>query len=139
MFTCSPFVLVVESSVTLRTIIDLTFHRNPYPAGWAIYEEAISALRAIQASHLPVPDVALIRLDLPRLDGIATTRLMRARGYGTSILLLLEQPSTSDQLKARLAGANATLVKPFTVQSLLQMLSSFPTLSSTHCASRVIS
>jgi CheY-like chemotaxis protein len=121
----SPFVLVVETSITLRTIIDVFFHQYSYPAGWAIYEEAASALRDIQAGRLPIPDVALLGWDLPKLDGIATTRFMRARGYATAIVLLLEQQSTLDQLKARLAGANTTLVKPFTVQSLLQTLSSF--------------
>ncbi|HEU5381605.1 MAG TPA: response regulator [Ktedonobacteraceae bacterium] len=128
MVPSSPFILVIESSATLRAVIDVTFHQYPYPVGWAIYEEAVSALRDIQASLLPIPDVALIRLELPRLDGIAATRLMRTRGYATSIVLLLEQPSTLDQLHARLAGANATLAKPFTVQSLLQTLSSFSSL-----------
>ncbi|HEU5377152.1 MAG TPA: response regulator [Ktedonobacteraceae bacterium] len=123
-----PFVLTIESSLTLRTIIEVTLRRHFPSARGAFYAEAVAALQDIHAGRLPVPAVAVIRQDMPHLDGIAATRLMRARGYPTGIVLLLEHDCALERVKARLAGAQTSLAKPLTVQQLVQTLHAFPAL-----------
>ena len=123
----TPFVLVVEPSITLRTLIDVTlttFYRNHPSAGWVIYAEAITALRNIYDGLLPIPDLAVICWDLPYLDGFDATRVIRSRGYPTAVALIVEQDRPLDRLKARQVGANATLARPFKVQGLAETLDS---------------
>lgn len=117
-----PFLLVIEPSPTLRTILEITLRRHAYLT-WALFADPLPALRAIQLGHLPVPDVALVCRRLPYLDGFEVLRILRERQYHTSVVLLLsDQDSRLDRIKARLAGARAVLVKPFTMQELLQVL-----------------
>lgn len=124
-----PFILVIETSLTLCTIIDVHLRRFPHPIRWAIYNVALEALRDIHAGTIPIPNGALIRLNLPGgLNGLGVAHFMREHGYTTHIVMLLEQDRRMDRVLARLAGANAVLVKPFTLDDLDQFFAScFPT------------
>lgn len=125
-----PFILVLEPSHTLRTIIDVTLRRAPFPLGWALYDDAVAALQDIHAGVLSVPDLALIEQHLPRLRGVEAVGLLRARGYPTTIVLLVNSSHPLVRLHARLAGANYVLVKPFKLQELEQIV--FSIFPSTH-------
>jgi DNA-binding response OmpR family regulator len=120
-----PFILVIESSPTLQKIIHVTLRRFSFPVRWVLYENTLTALRDIHAGTVPVPDIALIRLELSGLDGIGAMRILQARGYATKVVLLVEQGRLVARLKGRLAGAHAVLMKPFKVQDLEVMLTSF--------------
>ena len=125
-----PFLLVIEPSLTLRTLIDVTLRRqarvstNTFPVSWALFADPVPALRAIYRERLPVPHLGLVCRDLPHLDGYAVMQHMQRRGYPTAFLVCLsaEQDSPLERMKAHLAGARATLAKPYTVQQLLAAL-----------------
>lgn len=130
--TGQPFLLVIEPSLTVRTVIEATLCRNarapssfhlPY---WALFADPVSALGALHASQIPVPHIGLVCRDLPHLDGYQVIQHVHQRGYPTSFIVLLsaEQDSPLERIKAHLAGARTTLAKPFTVQQLLQTLAS---------------
>lgn len=120
-----PFCLVIDQSLTMRKILEIEFRRAGYPS-CASFAEPVEALQALAQQHLPVPDVALVSWRLPRLDGVEVIRQMKLAGYHTACVMLLDQdldrPLT--HLKARLAGAQKVLVKPFTMQQLHAQLAS---------------
>lgn len=117
-----PSLLVIEPSLTLRTIIQTALRRHGYPVP-SLFADPIAALQALSQGRVPIPDVALVCRKLPHLDGLDVIRVMRRRRYPIAIALLLsEQDGTLARIQARLAGAQATLKKPFTVQQLLQIL-----------------
>ncbi len=80
--------------------------------------DAINQLRTVATSTglLPTPDVILMDVQMPRLNGIETVRLLRAMPHTSNIPIVMF--SNSDDPKdveaAYLAGANAYLRKPST-------------------------
>jgi len=79
-------------------------------------EEGLQALAAEQ------PDVVVLDVMMPRLDGIGVCRLMRARGDRTPVLMLTARHELSDRVAGLDAGADDYLVKPFALEELLARL-----------------
>lgn len=118
-----PFCLLIDPSITMRKVIELTLHRANYP-DCASFADPVEAMKAIARKDIAVPDIALVCWNLPRLDGIGVLRLMRYRRYHTTVIMLLDQGQDGllVQAKAKIAGAQSTLTKPFTSQQLLSQL-----------------
>ncbi len=64
-------------------------------------------------------DVAIIDLNLPRLEGTEIIKAMRARGDSTPVLILTAQSQTADRVKGLDSGADDYLTKPFDMAELL--------------------
>src|SRR5258708_35280519 len=128
--TRQPFLLVIEPSITVRTIIDVTLRRNAHPSvpvspvSWAMFADPVIALCALRGGRIPVPHIGLVCRDLPHLDGYEVIQHMSQKGYPTAFIVLLspDQNGPLERIKAQLVGARTTLAKPFTVQQLLQSL-----------------
>ena len=114
-----PFCLVIDPSSVVRLVLFTELKRARYPR-CVTFADPREALKAIIQHRIPVPDVALICWRLPWLDGVEVVRFLRAYGYHTTCILLLDQDQDSVMwhAKARLAGAQNTLLKPFTMQQL---------------------
>ena len=61
---------------------------------------------------------AVLDLGLPRLDGLAILRELRARGDRTPVLVLTARDTVEDRVKGLDAGADDYLVKPFALAEL---------------------
>jgi len=74
--------------------------------------EAVAMARAIQ------PDLVLLNVELPRLDGYAAVREMRldASLKNRSIVALTETPQTSDEERMHAAGFTGYITKPLVLQ-----------------------
>lgn len=68
------------------------------------------------------PDLILLDLSMPRLDGAATAHLLRQQDYTMPIVVLSANAYPSDRLNAINAGCNDFLVKPIQVSELLYKL-----------------
>jgi len=75
------------------------------------------------------PDLVLLDLSMPGLDGAATAHLLRQHGNATPIVVLSANAYPSDRLNAINAGCNDFLVKPIQVSELLYKLKLHLTLS----------
>jgi len=75
-----------------------------------------SALAAIEQA---APDLLLLDVGLPGLDGLAVCRRVRERGLALPILLLTARDAISDRVTGLDAGADDYLVKPFAPEELL--------------------
>src|SRR5207253_1282819 len=73
-------------------------------------------LAAIERS---VPDLLVLDVSMPGVDGLAVCRRARSRGLATPILLLTARDSVSDRVHGLDAGADDYLVKPFAADELL--------------------
>lgn len=65
------------------------------------------------------PDVVILDLGLPDLDGIEVCKRIRARGDDTPILILTARESVPDRVAGLDAGADDYLAKPFALDELL--------------------
>ena len=82
--------------------------------------EALAGLAAAGAAA--APDVVVMDVMMPRLDGIETTRALRAAGNDVPILVLTARDAVGDRVEGLDAGADDYLTKPFALQELLARL-----------------
>jgi two-component system response regulator MprA len=68
------------------------------------------------------PDVIVLDIGMPGLDGLETCRLIRAKGNEVPILMLTARSGVSDRVAGLDAGADDYLVKPFALEELLARL-----------------
>ena len=68
------------------------------------------------------PDVVVMDVMMPRLDGIEATRALRSTGNDVPILVLTARDAVGDRVDGLDAGADDYLTKPFALQELLARL-----------------
>ena len=68
------------------------------------------------------PDVVVLDLMMPDVDGVTVCRVLRAEGNRTPILMLTARTETSDRVAGLDAGADDYLAKPFDLDELLARL-----------------
>ena len=77
---------------------------------------------ALQALLNDTPDVVILDVMMPHIDGLDVCRRVRARGDATPILMLTARHEVSDRVAGLDAGADDYLVKPFALEELLARL-----------------
>jgi two-component system response regulator MprA len=68
------------------------------------------------------PDVLVLDVSMPYVDGLSVARTLRARGNRTPILMLTARDTVADRVAGLDAGADDYLVKPFALDELLARL-----------------
>jgi two-component system, OmpR family, response regulator MprA len=68
------------------------------------------------------PDVIVLDVAMPTVDGVSVCRRLRARGLATPILMLTARDAVPDRVAGLEAGADDYLVKPFAVAELIARL-----------------
>jgi two-component system, OmpR family, response regulator MprA len=107
-------VLVVDDDPPLRRMLARTlvaegFEVSTAPDGGA----------ALVAAEKAAPDVIVLDVAMPGLDGLAVCRRLRGKGLPTPILMLTARDAVPDRVAGLEAGADDYLVKPFAVQELI--------------------
>jgi two-component system KDP operon response regulator KdpE len=106
-------VLVVDDEPAIRRFLQITLRAQGYePFEAADGGEALSQV----AAHRP--DLIILDLGLPDVDGVEVTRLLRAQ-VQTPIIILSVREQESDKINALDAGADDYLTKPFGTGELL--------------------
>ncbi len=77
---------------------------------------------ALLAAERSAPDVIVLDVAMPVLDGLAVCRRLRARGLATPILMLTARDAVPDRVAGLESGADDYLVKPFAVEELIARL-----------------
>ena len=112
-----PRVLVVDDDRAVRDSLRRSLEFNGYEV--ALASDGAEGLVAIGSQH---PDVVVIDVMMPRLDGIETTRALRAAGNDVPVLVLTARDAVGDRVEGLDAGADDYLTKPFALEELLARL-----------------
>lgn len=107
-------ILLVEDSNTLRR----TIRRALRHAGFAV-DTAADGEEGLTAAEFHDYDALVLDIMLPRLDGLALLRRLRAAGKTTHVLLLTARDTVADRVEGLRQGADDYLVKPFALEELL--------------------
>ena len=104
-----PCVLIVEDYRLARAMYRVTFEYSGFEV-----VEAADGFEALQRVGEAVPDIILMDLSMPLMDGWETTRFLKSdrRTAGIPIVLLSGQTSDGTAEDARRAGCVAVLTKP---------------------------
>src|SRR5947209_13284102 len=110
-------VLVVDDDLSLRRMLD----RSRAAEGFEVTVAADGG-GALAAAERAAPDVIVLDVAMPGLDGLAVCRRLRSRGLATPILMLTARDAVPDRVAGLEAGADDYLVKPFAIQELVARL-----------------
>lgn len=109
-----PLVLVVEDDENLR----ITLADNLEDEGYRVraVDRGRAALEAVEHEH---PDVVVLDIMLPDLDGYSVCRSLRQRGLVSKVLMLTARTLEDDVVQGFDAGADDYLAKPYRLRELI--------------------
>jgi two-component system, OmpR family, response regulator MprA len=111
--TATGRVLVVEDDAEIADVLRRSLRQEGYEV-----KTSADGVEALDAATGFVPDLVVLDLGLPRLDGVEVCRRLRAEG-DVPILMLTARAETEDRVSGLDSGADDYLVKPFERQELL--------------------
>jgi two-component system, OmpR family, response regulator MprA len=110
-------VLVVDDDPPLRRMLARTLSAEGYTVTVAADGGA-----ALVAAERSAPDVIVLDVAMPAIDGLSVCRRLRSKGLPTPILMLTARDAVADRVAGLEAGADDYLVKPFAIEELIARL-----------------
>lgn len=107
-------VLVVDDDEKIRTAL----RRGLSYEGYRVVEAA-SGEEALEKARDHMPDLIVLDVMLPGIDGLEVCRRLRAAGDEVAILMLTARDEVHDRVSGLETGADDYLVKPFSFEELL--------------------
>ncbi|MFD4622999.1 response regulator transcription factor [Streptomyces sp. NPDC058475] len=106
--------LVVEDEASIRALLESTLRLTGFEVSSA--DSGAAALREVERFG---PDLVLLDVMLPDLDGFEVTRSMRAGGITTPVLFLTARIDVSDRIAGLRSGGDDYVTKPFSIEEVL--------------------
>lgn len=118
----SKLVMVIDDSPTVRKIMEAGLRRNGFES--ISYADGIQALRALTDPQHRIPDLIILDIGLPKMDGYEIARRLKAKQQynRTVIVMLTSRDGVIDRLKGRLAGAKQYITKPFRMNEVISAI-----------------
>jgi chemosensory pili system protein ChpA (sensor histidine kinase/response regulator) len=118
----APMIMVVDDSLTVRRVTQRLLERSGYEV--LLAKDGVDALRQLQDMR---PDVMLVDIEMPRMDGFDLTRNVRGADLTRSIPIIMITSRTADKHRrmAMELGVNAYLGKPYQEEELLALIRSY--------------
>ena len=112
-------VMVVDDSLTVRRVSQRLLERNGYEV--LLAKDGVDALRQLQDVQ---PDVMLVDIEMPRMDGFDLTRNVRANPGTREIPIIMITSRTAEKHRnhALELGVNEYLGKPYQEDQLLSLI-----------------
>jgi DNA-binding response OmpR family regulator len=113
----TTLVLIVEDDTTIGGGLRDTLAAQGYDARWAS-----TGAQALEQAGQDRPDLVLLDLQLPDIDGVEVCRRLRAAGAARTIVMLTARRDEIDVVVGLDAGADDYVTKPFRLAELLARL-----------------
>ena len=107
-------ILIAEDDEAVRSAIRRALEHEGYEV-----TVAEDGARALEISKNMPPDLYLLDVMMPTVDGLSVCRTLRQRGDTTPIIVVTARHLVSDRVAGLDAGADDYLVKPFALDELL--------------------
>jgi len=109
-----PLILYVEDDETLRFITSENLERSDFAVITA--NDGEEALEIFQERR---PDLCILDVNLPKVDGFTLARKIRESDQETPILFVTAKSLKEDKIEGLLLGGDDYLVKPFSIEELI--------------------
>jgi len=121
----SKLVMVIDDSMTVRKIIETCLRRQGFQVMG--FPDGVEAIRWLMEPASRVPDLVLLDIGLPKMDGYEVARRLKIKPQfsNTVIVMLSRRDGVIDRLKGRLAGAKDYITKPFKTQDIISITESY--------------
>ncbi|MEV6027630.1 response regulator transcription factor [Streptomyces sp. NPDC052036] len=106
-------ILIVDDEPAVREALQRSLAFEGYDT-----EVAVDGADALAKSTAYQPDLVVLDIQMPRMDGLTAARRMRGAGTTTPILMLTARDTVGDRVTGLDAGADDYLVKPFELDEL---------------------
>ncbi|NUU25190.1 MAG: response regulator transcription factor [Streptomycetaceae bacterium] len=106
-------VLVVDDEPAVREALESSLRYEGYTV--LLAPDGLAALEAVERE---APDLVILDVLMPRMDGLTAARRLRGRGETVPILMLTARDAVGDRVTGLDAGADDYLVKPFELDEL---------------------
>ncbi|WAZ22604.1 response regulator transcription factor [Streptomyces cinnabarinus] len=106
-------ILIVDDEPAVREALQRSLAFEGY--GTEVAVDGADALEKATAYH---PDLVILDIQMPRMDGLTAARRIRGAGDTTPILMLTARDTVGDRVTGLDAGADDYLVKPFELDEL---------------------
>ncbi|GAC1347169.1 MAG: hypothetical protein NVSMB27_12020 [Ktedonobacteraceae bacterium] len=113
-------VLIVDDDEDIQALLQAVLESEEYEVSTA--EDGIDALLELEKS---VPDLILLDLMMPRMDGYAFAEKLHQQGLHSSIPIIVLSADVNAKQKVDQMGAESYITKPFDIQDLLGEISQF--------------
>ena len=117
--TTSHSVLVVDDHSLVRTGVVNIINHEPY---LHVVAEAANGVEAVEAYREHRPDITMVDLRMPVMDGVEAVRQIRAMDPRAKLVVLTTYDTDEDISRALKAGANAYALKDITADALVQCI-----------------
>ena len=107
-------ILIVEDDAAIATGLALNLRLAGYASSVVTEGDAVPG--AVAERH---PDLIMLDLSLPRVDGLEVLRLLRERGDRTPVIVLSAREGEHDKVAALRLGADDYVTKPFALAELM--------------------
>src|SRR6266705_1687029 len=107
-------ILIVDDDNRVTSALRRTLAYEGYQVSTAANGEA-----ALADARSRPPDIVILDLMLPGIDGLEVCRRLRASGDGIAVLMLTARDAVADRVAGLETGADDYLVKPFALEELL--------------------
>jgi two-component system, OmpR family, alkaline phosphatase synthesis response regulator PhoP len=109
-------VLVVDDEAHIRRIVEINLKRAGYRVTMAV--DGVEALEKVKAER---PDLVLLDVMMPRMDGFEALRILKedAETAEIPVMMLTARAQDQDIFQGTRGGAIVYLTKPFSPQDLL--------------------
>ncbi|MER6348281.1 response regulator transcription factor [Streptomyces sp. NPDC001595] len=113
----APTVLLAEDDRAIRHALERALTLEGYRV-----TAVADGVEALAQAHRTPPDVLVLDVMMPGIDGLQVCRVLRAEGDSTPILMLTALVETADRIAGLDAGADDYVVKPFDVEEVFARL-----------------
>ncbi len=114
-------ILLVEDHIMARMGTALFIKNNP---DFTLVGQAEDGLMAVDLAKRLKPDVILMDIGLPKIDGIEATKKIKQNGSDSAILMLTSREAEEDVFAALNAGADGYIMKGSNLESLTNAIKS---------------
>jgi two-component system response regulator MprA len=109
-----PAILIVEDDQGVRESLVMVLEYQNY-----FLRSATSGEEGLDLAASDRPDLVILDINLPGIDGLETCRRLRSRGFDGPVLMLTARRDVGDRVEGLDAGADDYLPKPFALEELL--------------------